>query len=149
MSSKKNKPLTETEKMQILAEAKLAKNKKNGKQDPNKVAAQAQKDIERAEATGDQALKDAATKRLAMAVAKVVLGLGIIGAIIMFVPIDPTGISQMLLPLLGIILVIFCTGAVFHGLLQITREPAFYEKVKKYHREFYRGLSFEEALATA
>lgn len=142
--------LTEIEKMQILAEAELAKNKKNSKpQDPNKVAAQAQKDIEQAEATGDAALKEAATKRLAMAVAKVVLGLGIIGAIIMFVPIDPTGISQMFLPLLAVILVIFCTGAVFHGLLQITREPAFYEKVKKYHREFYRGLSFEEALATA
>jgi hypothetical protein len=142
--------LTEIEKMQILAEAELAKNKKNSKpQDPNKVAAQAQKDIEQAEATGDAGLKEAATKRLAMAVAKVVLGLGIIGAIVMFVPIDPTGISQMFLPLLAVILVIFCTGAVFHGLLQITREPAFYEKVKKYHREFYRGLSFEEALATA
>lgn len=142
--------LTETEKMQILAEAELAKSKKNGKpQDPNVVAAQAQKDIERAEATGDQALKDAATKRLAMAVAKVIIGLGVIGVVLMFIPIDPTGLSHMLVPLLGILLMVFCTGAVFHGLLQITREPAFYEKVKKYHKEFYRGLSFEEALATA
>lgn len=97
----------------------------------------------------EKTLNDAANKRLAIEAAKFLCAIGVIGAIFIFVPFDPTGLSHMLLPLLCIFIFFIATGAVFHSIMRITREKKFAAAVKKYYIQFYNGLSLEQVKAEA
>lgn len=97
----------------------------------------------------NKSLNEAANKRLAIAVAQTLVGLGVLGAILIFVPFDPSGFTHLLIPIILLGVAIFCSGAVFHGFLKITREPKFAAAVKKYYMQFYKGLSIQQVEAEA